>query len=153
ALEGLRLFHVSGVLGFETAINPDPPSGPADDVFLGRSCVQCHSLPEGSNNRITFVDDADPVSGAAIQPLETAALRGLSQKEAELQLNATDPDDPLFLPRLRTGDFGTGHRGDRGRTRNRFVNGADLDGLSAGPLSAFLREFDHGVAPIVGFSI
>ncbi len=67
---GLKLFHIS---------NTDGPRG----------CVHCHSLPEGSNNRITEI-----LLG---QPIETAAMRGLFQKEARLDKTGADKpsDSPL----------------------------------------------------------
>jgi hypothetical protein len=132
--------------------------------FDGRSCVQCHFLPEGSNNRIScFVDGQDTtdpegtgvtgVLGDGIrQPTETAALRGLTQKDGALQLNGLVP--PPGLPpliRILTGDRGTGREGLRGHTRSEFFR--DVTSLPVADRNAvgvFLREIDHGVAPVVG---
>ncbi|MDJ0839071.1 MAG: hypothetical protein QNK37_21325 [Acidobacteriota bacterium] len=82
---GLKIYHMFGFPGIQ-----------------GRSCVQCHSLPEGSNNLGTenfgrtilddtvstaFLNNLPPVihqgtSQALGLPMETAAIRGLAQKES-----------------------------------------------------------------------
>lgn len=72
ANRGMRLFHTF------------PTVGP-------RTCVHCHALPEGSNNRIT-----DPI-GAVGQPIESAALRGLFQKEAKRDIDGSShPKDSPY---------------------------------------------------------
>jgi hypothetical protein len=136
---GLKLFHLKASVG-------------------PRSCVTCHALPEGSNNRIT--DAADVVG----QPIESAALRGLFQKEARRDLDGSS--DPSQSP--YTGLEGLFHTG--------FVPGSTLDLLNLtgsinafnlfafnGPLcggagfcedlkdvSQLVHEFDWGVGPLVG---
>lgn len=151
---GLRLFHtVPGPLG-------------------GRSCVQCHALPEGSNNRLT-VFALDPkvvgfVSLANRQPIESAALRGLFQKEPLLDdAGVTNPNAPIV------GHFGLNHNGLQpltmnldpvtGRPRlltsiNAFVDAFDRT-FNQGPaisftdrvaIKTFVHQMDWGLAPMVG---
>jgi len=129
ALRGLKLFHQKRL------VNP---------VLAGRSCVQCHALPEGSNNRITRIGVSTP------QPVETAALRGLAQKEARLETDArtTNP--------IATSDFGLEHQGTLRSINdfNLFVFGHDFaanEKSELDDLTRFVRQFDTGVAPLVGF--
>lgn len=155
AAEGLRVFHEE--------------EGPG--ALLGnRSCVQCHSLPEGSNNRIVnvrrndFSNDTgivDPTTLFPLQVLETAALRGMRQKEAFLELdNLPRGPGALFLGTgiggARTGDFGLTRQGVEVVP---IQNGArlSLNQFEAGNPNSqavieFVRQFDHSVAPVVGSS-
>ncbi len=147
-LRGLKLFHTMPTPGLEP-----------------RGCVGCHTLPDASSNRLSFVrgqvvDNANLYlpNELKFQPIESAALRGLTQKECRLAIdsaisNATD---------LRSGDLGLGHDGQEGLTRNDFlfpvknnvVNGHPAYATQAGPnidaINDFVRRIDHGVAPIVG---
>ncbi len=131
---GLKLFHTE----------PVADASRNNDVHLaGRSCVQCHSLPDGSNHHVTRSGISTP------QPLETATLRGLAQKEAVLENAATAPGT------VTIGEFGTEHAGTLRSIGdfNSFVFGHDFAGPRQALLDAittFVREFDHGVAPIVG---
>jgi DNA-binding beta-propeller fold protein YncE len=123
--------------------------------FRNRSCVHCHSGASGSNNRITEVDDRPtedpgipmftPPPGAE-QPIETAAIRSLVSREAEI---------PGSSPTIRTGAFGLLHPGATGaRSIDHFVAssfGQFFTSQSAlADVIAFTRTFDAGVAPIVG---
>jgi hypothetical protein len=152
-LLGLKLYHIlpfanSTLAGFEN-----------------RSCLQCHFLPEGSNNRLSFVRRVLPANEEVtnqnqtfypgqlkFQPIESAALRGLTQKEGRLEIDSTLSSNLD----LRTGDLGTGHDGLEGLSRNAFLDPvADAIGGALGtalitPINDFVRRFDHGVAPIVG---
>lgn len=150
AQKGLRAFHVLP----QTLI-------PGDRT---RSCVQCHTLPDGSNNRLTFIESPRDVNNdpenelypaeLKHQPTETAALRNLGPKEGRLEFDS-------FVPLLsagartylRTGDLGTGHEGLNGFSRNAFVQPLATDSTRQTFQSAivqYMREFDHGVAPIIG---
>ncbi len=77
------------------------------------SCAHCHALPEGSNNRLTvdggLQNPHDPEENLASQPTETAALRGLIQREARLSRSGADlpKDSPItgLEGMLHTGFF------------------------------------------------
>ncbi len=143
AMRGLKVFH------FE----PQVRCG-------GRSCVQCHFLPESSNNRIT-----EPSVGG----LETAAMRSLFQREGRVE--GTALENTVGESDAMTSHFGLAHEG---RTHaphasnpiqvspgpasiDRFVldsfGGFQTDGLRFErfqDLVRFCREFDAGIAPGVG---
>lgn len=140
---GLRIYH---------EINTD-----------GVACVHCHSLPEGSNNRITEILD---------QPLETAALRGLLQKQGKRDLGPTA--DPRFSP--YSGFEGLSHTGFVPRSPTDplvdIVQDANLTAtingfnktIFSGPLcgapftmcpsledlNRIVHEIDWGTGPLVG---
>jgi len=126
-----------------------------EPVVQGRSCVFCHTLPEGSNNRLT---DAG-------LPLETAAMRGLYQKEAKRE---EDGYTDLFAASY-TGFEGLVHNGRRGNSNTQLVNHvATINGFnfhffsdsicgqafSVCPdlqdLNQFGHEIDWGMGPLVG---
>jgi len=141
---GLKLFHIV-------------PLGPP---AVGRSCVQCHGLPEGSNNRVT--DDPIPEvseNGTVTQytrPIETASLRGLRQKEATLRLdNALVAPVGNVEPGILTGDFGLAHTGRDARFKsiNGFMSQFNISfGENEKAITQYLRELDSGVAPVVGLT-
>lgn len=134
---GLKLFHTEPIADVTRQNDPD---------LAGRSCVQCHSLPDGSNHKITRTGITNP------QPVETPTLRGLQQKEAVIERGGVGTGFVVL------GEFGTEHSGAQ-RSINEFnatVFGHDFPGPRMQLLEAittFTREFDHGVAPLVGFPI
>jgi mono/diheme cytochrome c family protein len=134
AMRGLKLFHIHPFF---------------DGAASGRSCVQCHSFPEGSNNRVTDLAGGTLPNGDTAQPQETTALRALFQKEARLALNGErNPSS------LQTGDFGLFHKGlvaNQNDFLDRFdpVLGVDEKRTR---ITEFVREFDSGTAPIVGLT-
>jgi hypothetical protein len=139
---------------------------------LGMSCAHCHALPEGSNNKITEriagSNPFDLLEPMPTQGMETAALRGLFQKEARLtRSGAVDPDlapitglEGLFhtgfvqpAPGLGNVDF------NRTSTINAFNR--NFFGSTLCPpgqpfcqliqdLNQFVHELDWGVAPLAG---
>lgn len=136
-LRGMKLFHTERIV---------TDNGQPTGVTAGRSCVQCHFLPDGSNNEITRMGVSTP------QPVETAGLRFLLQKEAVIEKDASG------VGTVRTGEFGTEHQGTL-RSINDFtlfVFGHEFQNDKKPRLDAitqFLREFDTGVAPLVGFPL
>ncbi len=151
ALRGLKLFHERGRPG---------------DTNAGRSCVQCHSLPDGSNNLLTTAVGG-PVPGS-ILPLETAELRRLRVREGSLEFMAPS------LSITKTSEFGLSHAGkfnvkiggllftDVAPSINWFVfNGANPPGQPPQYLNIwkvvdlidFVRQLDSGIAPMVGKSL
>ncbi|MBK8099319.1 MAG: hypothetical protein IPK26_19590 [Planctomycetes bacterium] len=148
---GLKLFHT---VGFE-------------DQCGGRSCVQCHALPDGSSNTLPLVEAVDGFLGTPAQdhPFESAALRNLFQREMALPPPGFQPTaDNLWT---RTAGFGLLHEGGAlrfgptARGLNDFVHRAfkgSLPGtaaqreIGANALVEFLRQFDTGTAPAVGFA-
>ncbi|MCB1037174.1 MAG: hypothetical protein KDD47_25320, partial [Acidobacteria bacterium] len=156
ALLGLKIYHT---------VNSD-----------GFSCAGCHALPEGSDNVLTeFISGVDahpvqtpPFTGAPGQPMETAALRGLFQKEARLDRDGFSIHDNSPI----TGYEGLMHTG---LTSPRLQASLDFNGtatmnafnarffsstvcLGPGPaicpnlqgLNQFLHEFDFGSSPMIG---
>lgn len=139
ASRGLKLFHGA-------------------PVVVGAGCAQCHRLAAGTNGRIS-----DGLQG---QTLETAALRGLFQKEGKREPDGTV--DPASSP--WTGREGLLHRGavntapavqqnNRVATINAFNQSFFSPQICGGPLlfcndlktlNQFVHEFDWGVGPLVG---
>lgn len=129
------------------------------------SCVHCHTLPEGSNNLLTdFLGGTNPHDTSetlATQPIETAAMRGLFQKEARLSRNGSEVPENQAITGLE-GLFHTGFllnttagvdnndvAGINSFVRNFGVlTGAGLDD----EVSQYTHELDWGVAPTVGIS-
>jgi len=113
----------------------------------GRSCVQCHALPEGSNNKLTeFV--ANTVNSGNRQPMETPGIRLMRQKERRIEIG------PLASGNVRTGLFGLLHEGSAASI-NHFIQIAfpqDMTQSELNDVKKFVREFDTGVGPIVGQS-
>lgn len=129
ALRGLKLFHIQSF-----------PGG----IAGGRSCVHCHTLPEGSNRRLTTQTPAGP--------METAQLRNLGPREARLETTA------FGLSQIVTSDVGLTHDGSVAPSVNSFVfESARLvfvaDPIKIADMIRFAREFDTGTAPIVGRSL
>lgn len=145
---GLKAFHIL-------------PSDPISNVAA--ACVHCHLLPEGSNNKFTeqignFFEPTFPIQG-----LETAQLKALVVKEKRLQRVVGGGFVPIPGPSPAvTGEFGLTHTGLQdgipgfgSLTINDFVNGFNLN--AANPvlqdaMSLYMREFDSGVGPLVGFT-
>jgi len=173
---------LSGSLGSPTGINGSGALQgmkfyheiPGDNPF---ACVHCHSLPEGSDNVLTdflgsvqphpVLDPTDPgFTPTLIQPIETAALRGLFQKEARLDRGGSSLPDNSPI----TGYEGLAHSGLFGSAPGfaDFNGTASIDAfnqgfsinLCGGPtqclflqeLNQFIHEMDFGTAPMVGES-
>ncbi len=150
---GMKLFHTAPHIQW---VPEDPPTPAhfafedAADITGGRSCVQCHSLPEGSNNRITDRLDGD------MQHTETAQLRDLVQKEERYTASPTDDNVGFNM----TNNWGFRHKGTAPGTINDFVDlGVFKGGLGLNTtakvqaVASFVRELDWGMAPIVGQTI
>jgi len=139
---GMKIFHTVRTLGQS-------------------SCVRCHQLPEGSNNRITVLLG---------QPTESAATRGLFQKEGKRDINGySDPADTAY-----TGFFGMLHTGftpslacddplfphllNPIATTNSFINLTFPPVCPGQPpfcpdgqdLAEYVHELDWGTGPLVG---
>lgn len=126
--------------------------------FGGRSCSQCHELPFGGNNRWTtgqraipgYDDDTGNLDDDNIQPLDTPALRGLRQKEQRLELDNLAPSGLT----LQCNEFGLAHEGLRAISINDFVaNAPRHTSTDVEDMTAFVRQLDHGIAPIVGRAV
>ena len=147
-LRGLKLFHGRSIT-----------AGTASRLIAGRSCVQCHSLPGGSNNRVSLADGAigglgppgmDP-EPPTLQPLDTPGLRGLSIREGN------DPSTSTGTFQLPSGNSGLLQDGSESRNIAQFIefafSGAFPGGASdEADVAAFVRAFDSGIAPIIGDS-
>jgi YVTN family beta-propeller protein len=124
-LLGLKLFHTLGFAG---------------ELMAGRSCVQCHSLPTGSNRLITEVE------AVSVQPMLTAGLRMLFQRDARRDESA------FTLSGAVTGEFGLSHFG-KVPSLNLFLSvgvGRRIGAAKTTALTRFLRAFDSGIAPLIG---
>jgi hypothetical protein len=134
---GLKLFHTEPWLDHQTG-RPDP-------TLAGRSCVQCHELPEGSNNRLTRIGVSTPL------PIETPGLRGVTARGNVLERDASS------IGTIRLGEFGVEHQGTLRSVNdfNSFVFGHLVAPAQMGRLRAvtqFVRELDSGVAPSIGLA-
>ena len=146
AFRGMKIYHISNTVGGQ------------------RSCVSCHFLSEGSNNHIT--DTGVNQSGQIVgQPIETAAMRGLFQKEARRDIDGSS--DPTTTPYTGLhGLFHTGiisspsiHEANLVGSINGFNKTAFSNPVCGTPgafcpdlqdLNQFVHEFDWGVGPMVG---
>jgi len=159
ALRGMKLFHERSLVAVGAGSGATPPFAevPAGNLTGGRSCVHCHTLPTGTNRRIT-VTRGLPFLG---QPIKTAQLRGLRQREAlhvGFSLLGSNPatyaaggaGNPFF-PVNSDGLFHDGFAA----TANDLIHGQFTEpGDNAGAdMTAFVRQLDTGVAPIVGLSL
>lgn len=126
---GLKLFHTVGIASIGD-----------------RACVQCHSLPEGSNNKFTVREGGGVPGAQQRQPIESAALRGLFQKQAVLERDA------LSIGTVVLATSGLLHAGVQ-QSINHFVTtgfAGQFNPTELQALQAFVREFDWGTAPMVG---
>lgn len=131
ALRGLKKFHTVRMDGGLTG---------------GRSCVHCHALPEGSNNRLTASDSNNV--------FESAQLRNIRTREAWQEV------DNITTSQKRALEIGVGHLGvptpgAEPQTINTFIAafGNFFPGLAffeMVDLIGFVRQLDTGIAPIVG---
>ncbi len=140
-------------------------------TLANRSCAQCHTLPEGSNNRFTVMAPEFPLVGfttlANRQPIESAALRGLFQKEPLLEAGGQTVSASAPI----VGHFGLNHNGIQQLTANPdssnvpqtltsinsfvdlFLNqftGTATPAPMLNDIKQFVHEMDWGVAPMVG---
>ncbi len=151
AAGGMVIFHILPTVGFV-------------------SCVHCHALPEGSNNRLTvdggLQNPHDPQEDLAAQPTETAALRGMIQREARLSRSGADlpKDSPItgLEGMLHTGFFKDSTPGEDENgvgNVNAFIR-TTFGSVLCPPedpfcgfiqnVNQFVHELDWGVAPLVG---
>ncbi|MCH9651963.1 MAG: hypothetical protein K0U98_27285 [Deltaproteobacteria bacterium] len=140
AQSGLEMFHVRPLC---LSVNCFP------ELEANRSCVHCHSLPEGSNNRATeFLanNKLGPTGPSSdVVALETAALRGLIQKQAVLDKTA------FGVSPIRTGLEGLSHTGGSASINafnlvfTPFFTATELTDLNQ-----FVHEMDWGVGPMIG---
>lgn len=131
------------------------------DIVAGppiRSCVHCHALPEGSNNRFTDTQGYAGVPDLDGQRIETAALRALLAKERQVELAIAGSPTPTTL---RTGEFGLIHTGNttltvpgglnfKADSIRGFLTGFNMPVQAKDDVAQFVRELDRGTAPIVG---
>lgn len=148
AMRGQQIFFERGIA-----------SNSGNDIAGGRSCSQCHAPGSGSNNRITLVDPL--TSGSPdFQPIESARIRTARTRESALETMDTSWSPSFTGTSVRTADFGLLHAGllvgeplslngfiSRGFGGPFFVAGQvpDLERLIR-----FVRQWDSGMAPIVG---
>lgn len=161
--------HVERITPGALGPNPNDPSQ-ASGAKLGlqlfhnvqsggaRSCVQCHTLPEGSSNTATddFLVHPTLAGGPGVRhPFETAGLRGIAQREMVLH------EDFSRVVTAITADSGLLHPGDptllNSSSVNNFVT-ATFRSFMPDPVSPtqiralveFVRQLDSGTAPVVG---
>ena len=127
--------------------------------------MQCHTLPDGSSNTSSLTTLIPGTVGNVTQlhPVETAATRNLFQREALLHRDFKIPEISRMI---FTGNFGLLHTGQFSPGLNLSINdfiGNVFIGQMPGPdpedrlrqveaVIAFMRQFDTGIAPLVGFS-
>lgn len=140
AIRGLKIFHM---------------------ITQAENCLQCHALPEGSDNDLTETLGNQVLTLPPSQ-LETAATRDLVRKEKFLFRRSGNPASPLIATGVRTAEFGLVHTGEDhilpfgSGSIFAFVTGFETGGTFNPPetvdVSLYLREFDSGVAPAIGLS-
>jgi len=151
---GLKLFHAQATVG-------------------ARSCVNCHSLPEGSSNTLVLTEKIEGGLGAPPQehPFETAATRNLFTRELLVPngFDITDLSDLANNPLKMNGPYGLLHAGifsivasssiNVSLTLNDFVHRAfrfsqneTLNHLRKLAVTEFVRHFDTGTAPLIGMA-
>lgn len=146
-----------GLKGFLTT-NSDGP------VNIPVTCENCHALPEGSNNLLTETLGNTQSQSLPGQSLETAQTKALFLKEKRLLRVVNGAFVQPHGLDVITHEFGLIHTGEStiggfgSNTINDFVSGfaALLDPVSPNlrdGISHYLREFDSGVAPLVGFTV
>lgn len=121
--EGLAAFHNVSSLGL-------------------RSCVDCHSLPEGSDNTLTDFVQNDPQLPNHMQPIETAQLRGVVAREGRLLRGDSDE--------WGISNEGILHNGADSNieTIDQFLTaGFNLSPTARPEVIRYVRQFDHGIAP------
>ncbi|MCR9245236.1 MAG: hypothetical protein NXI31_09405 [bacterium] len=146
-LLGMKLFHIIPTVG-------------------SRSCVNCHSVPEGSSNTLTLLEKIDGMLGTTPQfhPIETAATRNLFQREIMIPngFDQTDLSGNVALP--VTGTHGLLHAGlftfpnlNNSFTINDFIHrsfnfhkNTATNHLRKLAVTEFVRQFDSGTAPLIG---
>lgn len=123
------------------------------------NCSSCHSLPEGSNNRIAISAPAPPTSTPCLFKAvvnENPSLRGLRQKENKLirfdPLTGEHSDPGIRLGPEFGGFIHSGSRGYQTATFDDHIFGFFSVGLGANtyPVIEFVRQLDTGTAPLVG---
>lgn len=158
-----------GVLG----VNPNDPLQ-ASGAKLGamlfhdfpmvfpRGCVDCHTLPDGSSNTSTLTFQVPKTlggGGLVDHPFESAAIRGIAQREMILhtsylstvasQFTANSgllhPGDPFFLNSFSINTFVQLNFGMPGPSLADKTTQREA-------LTQFVRQFDTGTAPLAGFA-
>ena len=161
---------LSRVYGGEIGTATDPSDGSGalrglknyhiDLSTSNASCVACHSLPEGSSNTF-FLDEASPPAAVQNNPLENAQIRGLVQREkAYIAPGEFDPVRETSW--TRTADFGlmrngVGKLSGEAVTDERSINNFNLSFpisvFKRRAMNEFCRQFDWGVAPMIGQAV
>lgn len=136
ALRGLKLSTIRAL----TSLSP------GGTLAAGRSCIQCHEPPEGSENLVTMFDTSSSTP-SILQPLETTQVRMTRHKERRFEKG------PLGLSAIQTGMFGIGHEGGLDSI-NDFTSGAfgrsfPGNGEVEDVIQLF-REWDSGIGPLAG---
>jgi YVTN family beta-propeller protein len=115
-------------------------------LAAGRSCIQCHEPPEGSENLVTMFDTSRSTPGV-LQPLETTQVRMTRHKERRFEKG------PAGLSTIRTGMFGIGHEGGLDSI-NDFTDGTFGRSFPGSgevrDVIQLFREWDSGTGPLVG---
>ena len=138
------------------------------DAVSGLSCVHCHAVPEGSNNRATESISHNMVP----HPMETGALRHIVDREAVVRVDATLPTIEGRRKEVwtkLTGLFDIGEVVQSSSSQGptflrasindfilRFLFDVNLSEQTRQAMQtnliAFVRDLDTGSAPIIGQS-
>ncbi len=132
-------------------------------VVATRSCVHCHSLPDGSSNTLTVLEkNLGSISDRGkVQPFESAATRNLFLREMVVPQGLAQTD--LTQTFTIDGAYGLLHAGmfsllpEVSLSLNDFVHRTFLplifDPAKGDAVTAFLRQFDSGTAPMIGLAV
>ncbi len=141
-----------------------------------RACVDCHSLPDGSNSRLTLITTPNLFVPVPFSPMETAEIRNVFQREAFMHtsINAIfapgNPPSMAAWPDRIKGVFGLLHEGQSlpggapfSGSIDSFLSavfGLDMPGPAGNPdqelqieaIIQYVRHLDSGVAPAIGYA-
>lgn len=123
-----------------------------------RSCVDCHTLPDGSSNTASLAFDVfqtitSPTTPVP-HPFESAGMRNIAQRDMVLHAGFDD------LPTEIVSNHGLLHPGDftflASASINTFITqvfaGAFPTPTQREAVVEFVRQFDTGTAPLAGFA-
>jgi hypothetical protein len=136
-------------------------------ALLERSCVNCHSLPEGSSNTMTILGNVStPFSSSGASPFtqhpfETAALRNVRSREMLVPIGyqATATTGTVLWPINGTSGLLHGGANSLGLTalasltlNDNATHNFAFNTTQKEALTEFVRQLDTGTAPLVGFA-
>jgi len=118
-----------------------------DTLLSEFSCADCHGFETGSIGGVNFDDLAGNPHSLNMDVAHLRQLFHKTQDIVEVQVGTTMTNEPI-VAKLPRGGFGLSHDGDHASTldfltRNPFA----INEVQRRNLSAFVEQFDQGIAP------